>query len=425
MKLKSKIYIDKLIGIPSVFLLNNVSIFLQLFRRKKTADKLKLKKIVVCKLMGMGSIIQSSPLLMTLKTNFPKADITFITSPRNLSLLETFPFINRIIIIDDKSPASFISSSLKAVLIQWFRRTDVFIDLEIYSFFTKILTLLSFPKFKLGFYKKESAIQLGIYTKMIYFNTKAPVFKMYLQAAYILQCKKIINELYDWKTVLKSFNGSYLVKSFFHRDVNKEYIVINPNASDLRIERRWGAENYIELINKILCDYPGQRIILTGSKEEKKYVQRIYQGIKINLKEKVLNTAGELTFTELVSLINGSSLMITNDSGPMHIAFALRKKTVALFGPCSPEEYNTYHNTYFIYKNIYCSPCVHHFSISPCNGNNQCMKMIGVEEVSGIAEKIISNEFTWNGNRSGNGIIYKSLIEEIPFGISGRNLTKL
>jgi len=425
MKLKSKIYIDKLLGIPSVFFLNNISIFLQLFRKKKTVVHLKVKRIVICKLMGMGSIIQSTPLLMTLRANHPQAEITFITSPRNCSLLQTFPFIDKIVIINDKSLLSLISTSLKASLIQWFRRTDIFIDLEIYSFFTKILALLSLPRYKLGFYKKESAVQLGIYTKMIYFNTKAPVFKMYLQAANILRCKNIINELYDWKAVLKNLNGSYLIKSFFHRDADKEYIVINPNASDLRIERRWGAENFIQLINKILSDYPAKRIILTGSKEEKDYVQSIYKKIKITLKDKVLNTSGELTFTELVTLINGSSLMITNDSGPMHIAFALKKKTVALFGPCSPEEYSTYENVYFIYKNIYCSPCVHHFSISPCNGNNQCMKMISVDEVAEIAGKIIKNEFIRNGNHSGNGIIYKSIIEGAPFGISERKFAGL
>lgn len=425
MKLKSKIYIDKLLGIPSVFFLNNISIFLQLFRKKKAAVHLKVKRIVICKLMGMGSIIQSTPLLMTLRANHPQAEITFITSPRNCSLLQTFPFIDKIVIINDKSLLSLISTSLKASLIQWFRRTDIFIDLEIYSFFTKILTLLSLPRYKLGFYKKESAVQLGIYTKMIYFNTKAPVFKMYLQAANILRCKNIINELYDWKAVLKNLNGSYLIKSFFHRDADKEYIVINPNASDLRIERRWGAENFIQLINKILSDYPAKRIILTGSKEEKDYVQSIYKKIKITLKDKVLNTSGELTFTELVTLINGSSLMITNDSGPMHIAFALKKKTVALFGPCSPEEYSTYENVYFIYKNIYCSPCVHHFSISPCNGNNQCMKMISVDEVAEIAGKIFKNEFIRNGNHSGNGIIYKSIIEGAPFGISERKFAGL
>ncbi len=425
MKLKSKIYIDKLLGIPSVFFLNNISIFLQLFRKKKTVVHLKVKRIVICKLMGMGSIIQSTPLLMTLRANHPQAEITFITSPRNCSLLQTFPFIDKIVIINDKSLLSLISTSLKASLIQWFRRTDIFIDLEIYSFFTKILTLLSLPRYKLGFYKKESAVQLGIYTKMIYFNTKAPVFKMYLQAANILRCKNIINELYDWKAVLKNLNGSYLIKSFFHRDADKEYIVINPNASDLRIERRWGAENFIQLINKILSDYPAKRIILTGSKEEKDYVQSIYKKIKITLKDKVLNTSGELTFTELVTLINGSSLMITNDSGPMHIAFALKKKTVALFGPCSPEEYSTYENVYFIYKNIYCSPCVHHFSISPCNGNNQCMKMISVDEVAEIAGKIFKNEFIRNGNHSGNGIIYKSIIEGAPFGISERKFAGL
>ncbi|HVO74041.1 MAG TPA: glycosyltransferase family 9 protein [Ignavibacteriaceae bacterium] len=422
MNLKSKIYIDKILGIPSVFFLDKFSLFLQKFRTNKIPANLKVKRIAVCKLMGMGSIIQSTPLLMSLRKSFPDAEIIFITSPNNYSLLQTFSFIDKIKIINDKSAGSLIFTFLKTFLAQWFKRTDVFVDLEIYSYLAKILTLLSFPKYKLGFYKKESAVKLGIYTKMIYFNTKAPVFKMYLQAAYILHSKKITEELYDWKPVLKYFDSSYLVKSFVHRDPEKDYIVINPNASDLRIERRWDSENYTQLIDKILCEHPGKKIILTGSREEKTYVQKIYSEINEKHKDKVLNSAGELSLSELVALINGCSLMITNDSGPMHIAFGLKKKTVALFGPCSPEEYNTYRNVYFVYKNIYCSPCVHYFSISPCRGDNQCMKLIGVEEVNEAVNKILNNEFIWK-SYSGNGIIYKSLTEGAPFGISERKFT--
>jgi ADP-heptose:LPS heptosyltransferase len=162
--------------------------------------------------------------------------------------------------------------------------------------------------------------------------------------------------------------------------------------------------------------------VLTGSLEEKAYVEKIFRGIKEEHQEKVINTSGKLTSKELIALIDGCSLMITNDSGPLHIAFALKKRTIALFGPCSPKEYSAYQNVLFIYKNIYCSPCVHYFVISPCNGNNQCMKLISTEEVFQTVKKVINNEIDWKQECADNGILYNSLVEDIPLGINERKL---
>jgi ADP-heptose:LPS heptosyltransferase len=421
MRLKPKIYIDKLFGNPTVFCLNIISLFLQLFKKENEPDNSKIKRIAVCKFMGMGSILQSTPLLLTLRDNFPGVEITFITSPRNYELVETFTFVDKIVTINDASPIILVMTFFRTLIGQWIKRTDIFIDLEVYSYFSKILMVLCFPRYKFGFYKKESGIQLGVCSKMIYFNTKAPVYKIYLQVAYFLKCKHQYDELYDWKSISKCLHASPLIKSFGLNKQDKKYIIINPNASDLRIERRWDAANYIELIAKILFDYPEKKIVLTGSQEEKAYVEKIFNGIKKEHRDKILNTSGELTLKELITLINGCSLMVTNDSGPMHIAFALKKKVIALFGPCSPQEYITNQNVYFIYKNIYCSPCVHHFVISPCNGDNQCMKLIIVNEVMKAVKEVINNEIEWKQNHFENGILYNSLIEGVPFGINERN----
>lgn len=415
MRLKSKIYIDKLFGNPTVFCLNIISLFFQLLKKENEPDTSKIKRIAICKFMGMGSIIQSTPLLMTLRDNFPGVEITFITSPRNYSIVETFTFIDKIITMNDKSTVILVLQFIRTVINQWIKRTDIFIDLEVYSYFSKILTVISFPRYKFGFYKKESGIQLGVYSKMVYFNTKAPVYKIYLQAAYFLKCNKNYDELYDWKSIYPR------VRAFHKLNIQDEkYIVINPNASDLRIERRWGADNFIELIDKILYEYPKKKIVLTGSREENAYVEKIFKGIKDEHRDKVISFAGKLMLKELIQLINDSSLMITNDSGPMHIAFALKKKTIALFGPCSPEEYSTYQNVHFIYKNIYCSPCVHYFVISPCNGDNQCMKLITTDEVLQAVKKAISNEIEFGQNLFRNGMLYHSLFEGKPFGINER-----
>jgi ADP-heptose:LPS heptosyltransferase len=389
-KLTTKISIDQLCGASIVWLLNTISLALSSFKQKKEPDNSKIQRITLCKFMGMGSIIESTPLMMTLRANYPEAEITFITLPKNRALISTFPFVDTIVTVDDRSIATLIITFFRMLVAQWMRRIDLFIDLEVHSYFTTILSALCFPAFNIGFYKKESHLHSGIYSAMIYYSPKVPVHAIYLQAAHLLQCNEYCEDLYDWKDHSTDLHEPPL-KLFTGADADAAgYIVVNPNASDLRVERRWDQHRYRDLINRILCDYPGTKIILTGSAEEHAYVDTIYRGIYENARGNVLNSSGRLTLMELISLIEGCSMMITNDSGPMHIAFALKKHTIALFGPCSPVAYVASPFVNIIYKDLYCSPCVHDFAISPCKGDNQCMKRITTDEVMNAVRKVLS-----------------------------------
>ncbi|MGE5412412.1 MAG: glycosyltransferase family 9 protein [Clostridiales bacterium] len=420
MKLKTKIYLDNLFGSPAVSFLNLISKMLLFLNRRKEQANWSIKRIAVCKFMGMGSIIQSTPLLMTLRNRYPNAEIMFITLPKNIRLLSTFPFIDKILIIDDSSFRVLFFSFLKLLFKQWVNQTDILIDLEVHSHFSTILTALSFPKYKFGFYKKESNIQLGVYSKMAFYNTKAPLHKIYLQISQFLNCKGIVENLYDWNGLNKELSTSRIPESPGLNVHDKGYLVINPNASDLRIERRWSSVNYIELIDRILCNFSDIRVVLTGSSEESRYVEMINKGIKEEHQSKVVNASGMLTLSELILLISGCKIMITNDSGPMHIAFALRKNTIALFGPCPPQDCTTNTNVYYIYKNLYCSPCVHHFAISPCRGDNKCMKMISTDEVMKAVGEIMEGKTTWGYGNSNDRIIYRSTENGAALGISER-----
>jgi hypothetical protein len=76
----------------------------------------------------------------------------------------------------------------------------------------------------------------------------------------------------------------------------------------------------------------------------------------------------------------------------MHLSFACKTPTICLFGPCSPEQYAVNENAYVFFKKVYCSPCVHEFTIPPCGGNNVCMKLITVNEVLEVVVKYLNNE---------------------------------
>lgn len=388
MKLKTKIAIDQFIGLPIVYGLNALARILGFILRIDHSLEKPIKTIAVCKFIGLGSIIQATPLLQTLRKNYPEARIVFITNLSNKALLSNITEVDEVVTISDNGFGVLMKSTLSTLVKLWKNKPDIYIDLEIYSNYSSMVATLSLSKNRMGFYKNDKMYRKGMYTHMMFFNMKAPISQTYLQFARLLGCKNIITEL----AIRTDKNSSNTIKGINQKlnIVLQKYIVLNPNASDLRVERRWSSENFVALIEKINEEFPNYIIILIGAENEKKYVNGIISNL--NIKKNVIDSSGKLNMQELIVLIANASLIITNDTGPMHIAFALKTKTLALFGPCTPQQYGGLENTISIYKNVYCSPCVHEFMKPPCNGDNQCMKKIKLQEVlDGVRVQLSSN----------------------------------
>lgn len=388
MKLKSKILIDRIIGLPMVYTLNVFARFLGFLLRIDHSLNKPIKTIAVCKFVGLGSIIQATPLLQTLRKNYPDASIVFISNESNRALLNHITEVDKVFTISDTGIITLLKSTTSLLSKLWKQKPDVYIDLEIYSNYSSVIATMSLSKNRIGFFKNDKTYRKGIYTHMLYFNVKAPISQTYLQFARLLGCKDIVAEL-----SINTNNIDPNTIQIINRKLNttlQKYIVVNPNASDLRLERRWDLENFVALIHKICDEFPDHKVILIGAGNETVYVNRLSS--QLLSKSNVIDSSGKLSIKELLILIANASLMITNDTGPMHIAFALKVKTVALFGPCSPQQYGGIENTITIYKNTYCSPCVHEFIIPPCKGDNQCMKKIMVEEVlNSVRSQLDSN----------------------------------
>lgn len=365
MNVKKQIFIDQYIVKPFTYILNFiVRIVGKILRIDHDLNK-DFKRIAICKFKGMGSIIQATPLIQSLRAKYPQAEIIFVTTTANSKILEHIPLIDRVILVNDNGFFKFIPSSIKALITLMRIRPEVYFDLEIYSDFSSLFALMTLSKNRIGFYLRSSSYRTGIYTHMMFFNPRVPVSKAYLQMGQLLNCD-VNFDLYPLNIQDKKQNDS------------KKYMVINPNASDLRIERRWPKAYFIQLIEEILKNDLTIEIHLIGSKDEEEYTTSIEKAVT---NDRVINTSGKLSIEELIVEINNAIYMVSNDTGPMHIAFSTKTPIICLFGPCSPDQYGMSENAHIIYKAVYCSPCVHDFITPPCNGNNNCMKLITVKEV--------------------------------------------
>ena len=382
MKTDTKFLIDRTIAVPLAWAANLAARLAAPFaRRDHIIDPEHIHTIVVAKLLGMGSIIQATPLLHDLRRSFPNARIAFLTTKSNRGLIERLDLVDEGIYVDDSDPAVLAATTAKAIARLLARKVDLYFDLEIYSAGASVLSVVSGARNRVGFYRGSARFKKGIYTHLTVFNPRAPIAAIYRQLHLSTGAKTGGPARYG-PILVRSADQDSLAKSMVKQAIRIEsrYVVVNPNASDLLLERRWPMDKYVKLIEEL--GRRGEQIVLIGAKPEMGYVSEIVAKLSTSVRSRVVDTSGKLSLGELFALIKGAAVVVTNDTGPMHFSIALDRPTVCLFGPVSPDHYGVRKpNVETLYHAVYCSPCAHEIDTPPCAGVNVCMQLIAVPEV--------------------------------------------
>lgn len=171
-------------------------------------------------------------------------------------------------------------------------------------------------------------------------------------------------------TPLEISNARQLVKQYGFIE-NMKVVGINPGAT-YGSAKCWLPERFREVANRLLND-PSIFVLFFGDSASAPLVKEICR----ELPPRVVNLAGLTTVRELSALISLCDVLLTNDSGPMHIADALGVKNVALFGSTSEIVTGPYRNGKVINKHVECSPCYKR----TCPIDFRCMKQISSDEV--------------------------------------------
>ena len=166
--------------------------------------------------------------------------------------------------------------------------------------------------------------------------------------------------------------------------INKQFVHIGFQIGASSKSRMWLVDSWIELANKIFNYDDSVRIVLTGSKDDKKLANEIQHSIQSH---KLLNLAGSFDLCSAAALIDRLDVLVTPDTGPLHIAAAMKTPTVAISvagnatesNPINPEIAHI-----FIQKPITCNPCLN----IRCK-NQVCMEQISADEVFEATIKIM------------------------------------
>ncbi|MBM3253367.1 MAG: lipopolysaccharide heptosyltransferase II [Candidatus Omnitrophica bacterium] len=351
------------------------------------------QSILVVNPYGIGDALFTTPIIHTLKENFPQGKIDVLIGSRTREIFEHNPDLCEIIVFDkgrfDKS--NFVKKiDLLTTVFKKLknRRYDLIIDLSNapeYGFFGKFL--LKIP-LRVGFDYKRRGRFLTRRIPLEGFEGKH-IVEFYLDLLRELKIPIRDNHLH----LYVSKENEKWAKDFLIKNNIKDtdlVIGIVPGGG-----ASWGKNSYLkhwpieyfERLSEFLIEKLKAKILLFGSDTEANLCKRINDF----LKGEVVDTSGKLNIAQLTALFKRCNLIICNDGGPLHIAKTQEVNTISIFGPVNSKVYGPYPKTnkdIVLETEIACRPCYKNFRMPDCK-TKDCLRTISPEMVFERAKSLI------------------------------------
>ena len=333
-----------------------------------------IKKILCIKPRGIGDIVLSTIILDNLKAHFPSAQIDYLTELFTKSSVENNPLVHKVITIDKKE------FPLKAALKIRKERYDMILDLWSNPRSAQI-TFLSGVKYRVGFAYRGRKYAYNILAT----SSKGE----HHSAEHNLELLKAIDVPVISKKIHYYVNekDDHVAKDFITKNFIPGKTIIGIIPSGGWPSKRCDATKWVEIGKAVMEKFNAGILILWGPGDENDS-----NYIKGDLPSSVL--APKTTVSEMSGYIKNCSIILANDSGPMHIAAALNIPTLGIFGPTNPKAHGPYseNSAYVIKEDLFCIIC----NLLECPYHHECMIQLPVDSVLNRIEKIGSNLLTKN-----------------------------
>ena len=326
--------------------------------------------ILIIRYSSLGDLVTLEPFFRAVRYFYPKSYITFLTSPIGKGLYKDTVYFDRFVIEENKYIDTI--NSIKQLSDYY----DLVFDLQCNSI----------SHFSRLFIRKGVAINSSrtLFQKIFHISSKLKSIYQMLQISGI-EKRKLDTYRKDNKTtqVILPYKADKEIIQLLNKFKNYKIIGIGIGASQRWDSKKWGIENYKNLIKKLSEKYI---IVLVGSSLEEKDAKELEKQFS-----NIINFVAKTNLTQLKTLLANFDLYIGNDSGPSHIAAALGTNTVTIFGPTDIKhctKFGNYRGNHKCIKpdhSIHCHPCYKPI----CPTNAECMKNISVQKVYETIERMI------------------------------------
>ncbi len=338
------------------------------------------KRILIIRTDRIGDVVLSTPVVKVLRDNFPHAHITIMVSPFTRELVQGNPYINEVIVYDKDNKHKGILSSIKFALDLRRKKFDLAIILHSTNR-VNIIAYLAGIKNRVGYSRRLGFLLTKNIPYCKYKGEKHEV-EYNLDLLRYLGLKITETALLIPKNSQSEAWAEEVLKVNNVKESDR-IIVLHPSASC--VSRMWPLEKFAEVADDLINRYKVKILIVSGEND----VSLANKLCKL-MKHSVINISGKTNLMQLASILRRAKIMISNDSGPVHIAVGCGLSVVVLFGRSQPGISPTRwgprgKDDVVLHKKIGCPICLAH----DCEKGFVCLKSIKTSDVLDAVDGIL------------------------------------
>lgn len=324
-------------------------------------------KVLIIKCRAQGDVLRTTALLPGLKRKYPRSHVTWLVDGESVDLLAGNPLVDGI-----------LPFGLESALPLEVREFDVLVCLDKEPGLTALATKVRAAR-KFGFGMNafgattafndaaSYALRLGVDDDLKFRRNRKTYQEIAAEAAEVDHARdEYVFALADTaKGKAREFMKAHGV------DASRPSVGLNTGAGTKFETKQWPVEHYRELVRG-LTDRLGANVFLLGGPRE----EALNAAIAAGAPPRVHNTGNDHSLPDFAGFVSLMDVVVTSDTLGMHLAIALKKKVVALFGPTCPQEIDLYDRGVKLFTGASCAPCYR----QTCP-DTICMKAIGPEQV--------------------------------------------
>ena len=285
--------------------------------------KPNLNRILIVRTDRVGDVVLTTPVIEALRKAYPKAKISMMVAPLTKDIVEGCPLLDEVIVYDKKGANAGFLNFWRFIFKLRKKNFDLAINYHLKSRMNLMLFHAGIPR-RVGFQNNKLGFLLTEQYPDPRTNGECHEAEYCLGLLKYLGIEGVERNLY---VHVKAESEAWAQEFFQQQGIapRDTLIAIHPGASC--ISKRWPFERFSEVADRIAQKYHA-KIVLIGSRDQKHIVQEVFQ----SMKQPPIDLAGKTTLSQLISVLKRCTLLISNDSGPVHLAVGVKTPVISIFG---------------------------------------------------------------------------------------------
>jgi heptosyltransferase-2 len=347
-----------------------------MYQHNNVVDFQDIERILVIRLSSLGDILLTTPVLRVLREYCPAAQLDFLTKAAYQDILRTNPCVDRLLLWEPQQGLREMLRRLRQT------RYDIVVDLH-RTLRSRLLYRGLLAERKLAYPKRTIRRALLVHLGWNTLRAMTPVPERYMAP---LRCLGMTAPLPPLELHLTA-ESQEAMQAYLQQELPESrmrpLLAVAPGAH--WSTKRWPVERFAGAA-QTLAQTQQAAVVVLGSAEDRQLAQQLCQQLSVP----VLDSTGKLSLMHTAALLQQCHLLLSNDSGLMHMAAALQVPVVAIFGP-TVQEFGFYPfkaSAQVVSAAIACRPCSTKGSAQCPRGHHHCMQQVTVAHVLTAASKL-------------------------------------